>query len=551
MKRAYLAPVVCLLGLGVLVAQAVRADFLDKSAADWQKELSDPDAKVRRSAAFALGRLGVDARSAVPALVQRLREDSEARVRDMAASALGDIAKALKGDAGDVWRDAAGTLVNVLKKDEHAPVRRSAAYALGTFGPPGAGAAPALRQALGDQDASVRQNAAWALGQIGERAAEAVEALCACLRDKDVLVRRDAADALGSMGKDGAAGVAPLIDLAKSEPDDVVRTTALNSLSYLAGPEHKKFAPGLTPLLEDKNPEVSLKAAIVLAHVGGDEAVRGLSVLRRALKSTDAENQKLAVAALATPSFGPKAAPAMHDLADVLTNEKNPTMVRRYAALAIAHIGPEAEPVVPALVQALRRDQPVAVRQYVAEAMGQMKWPATAAAMDAILDAIEKDTDPIVRQKCVWSLFPMSRDDLVRTKADKALAKVIEEPAGEMNIARYDAARKLAQALGADAPDKTADVLLHMLQNKMLKVYTSTDASVRGAGTEAAAANVNVKANIGGDARFMAAEALGYLQAKAKARPDVVRALEEAAEDKDEKLQEKAKQALKAIGVKE
>jgi HEAT repeat protein len=546
MKQASLLAVACLVGLGV---PAARADFLGKSAADWQKELNDADAKVRRSAAFALGRLGLDGRSAVPDLVRRLRPDNEHEggVRAMAASALGDIIKALNGDAEDVWKKAAGTLVDALKNDKDAHVRRAAAYALGTFGPPGAGAVSVLRAALSDESAMVRQNAAWALGQIGEGAGEAVGELCERLKDKDVLVRRDAAGALGSMGKDGAEGVAPLIRLVESEPDEVVKKTALDSLAHLAGPKHEKFAPGLAPLLEDKDAEVSLGAATVLARIGGSESARALPVLQKALKDPDPQVREKSAASLS--NLGPAAAPAKFDLADALSDDKNPAIVRRNAALAIAHIGKEAKPVVPALVKALQANEPQDIRRYAAEALAQMQYPANEKAVPVILKAIANDADPVVRQKCVWSLFqlgsPLDPKPFLDCGADRVLTKLLDEPG--FTLSRYDAARKLAQVLGADAPDKAADVLLTMLQSKGLNVYNSTDATVTGAGTEATAGKVNVKENLGGDARYMAAKALGWMKGKARARKDVMEALQKAAEDKDAKLRETAKEALENL----
>ncbi|HWG45732.1 MAG TPA: HEAT repeat domain-containing protein [Gemmataceae bacterium] len=520
--------------------------FLGKSLDRWQRGLNDRDAKVRRSAAFALGRMGEDAQTAVPLLATRLLKDDNAGVRDMSASAIGDIVKALKGSP-TLWDKAGGALVKALKEDENPHVRRSAAYALGAFGPQASGTLEQLRKALKDEAASVRQNAAWALGQMGKDAGEAVGALGECLNDKDTLVRRDAADALGSMGKAGSAGVQSLIELVKSEPDEVVKKTALHSLSHLAGPEHKPYARGLESLLDSKDSEIALGAAIVLARIGGEDTKPAVDVLRRALKNSDAQTQAMATASLAT--LGPIAAPAMHDLADVLTNANNSPTLRGGAALAIAHIGTAAEPVVPALAKAIRPSEPLEVRQYAAEAFGQMKYPATKEGLPAILEAIEKDTDPLVRQKCVWSLFPMKREVMEETKADKVLEKVLDEPSGAMNLVRYDAARKLAVYLGADAPDKTATVLLHMLTNTTLKVYNSTDAKVEGSGNEAASGRVNVQANTGGDARYMAAQALGAMGAKARKRPDVVEALKKAAKDGDAKLRETATKALEAIGV--
>jgi HEAT repeat protein len=272
-------------------------------------------------------------------------------------------------------------------------------------------------------------------------------------------------------------------------------------------------------------------------------------VLRKALKDPDPQVREKSAASLS--NLGSAAAPAKFDLAEALSDDKNPAVVRRNAALAIAHIGKEAKPVVPALVKALEADEPQDIRRYTAEALAQMQYPANEAALPAILNAIQKDTDPIVRQKCVWSLFQLGSSGdpkpFLDSGADRALAKLLDEPDNNFTLVRYDAARKLAQVLGADAPDKAADVLLHMLKNMSLHVYNSTDATVTGANTEATAGKVNVKENIGGDARYMAAQALGWMKGKARARKDVMEALKQAAEDKDAKLRETAKEALKNL----
>jgi HEAT repeat protein len=89
---------------------------------------------------------------------------------------------------------------------------------------------------------------------------------------------------------------------------------------------------------------------------------------------------------------------------------------------------------------------------------------------------------------------------------------------------RYYAATFLASHFGSKAPDETVDVLLAMLTSNKLEVQLST----------------------GGDARFQAAEALGWLGRKAN-RPDVIKALQEAAQDSDVTLSSKAKVAMKRI----
>src|SRR5262245_3289827 len=101
--------------LVVLVAGAAdRPDvFLGRSVRDWTRELSDRDPALRRSAAFALGKLGSEAVPAVPELVRRVREDRVAGVRDMAAAALGDIAAALGAGGAGLWREAGPVLMEV------------------------------------------------------------------------------------------------------------------------------------------------------------------------------------------------------------------------------------------------------------------------------------------------------------------------------------------------------------------------------------------------------------------------------------------------------
>jgi HEAT repeat protein len=141
-------------------------------------------------------------------------------------------------------------------------------------------------------------------------------------------------------------------------------------------------------------------------------------------------------------------------------------------------------------------------------------------------------------------------EDLRQGGADKVFTKVLDETSVDHALVRYDAARKLAHALQDKAPDKTADVLLDMMKNKTLVIYNRTDAKLEGTDNEANRGKVNVAANTGGDARYMAAEALGLLGDKAKKRRDVVEALKEAAKDKDPALKRAAITALRELDIK-
>src|SRR5947209_17344865 len=79
-------------------AHAQPASFLNKSGLHWKNKLRDPSPKVRRSAAFALGRLGNAGYLYVGELAARLRTEKDAGVKDMIAMAIGEIVLDFKGD---------------------------------------------------------------------------------------------------------------------------------------------------------------------------------------------------------------------------------------------------------------------------------------------------------------------------------------------------------------------------------------------------------------------------------------------------------------------
>ena len=149
------------------------------------------NARVR--AAGALGKMGPEAKRAIPALTELLR-DEEYDLRFSAASAL-------KG----IGMSAIPALMESLR-DREWTARQASALALGMMGPEAKVAVPVLIELLRDKEENVRSFAAWALGKIGPEARTAIPVLIDLLRDKESNVRRNAAEDLGTNGSGGPGG---------------------------------------------------------------------------------------------------------------------------------------------------------------------------------------------------------------------------------------------------------------------------------------------------------------------------------------------------------
>ncbi len=549
-------------------ANAQSAFFLSRGLGEWLGELESAKRPAsRRSAAFALGRMGSIAGMAIPELARRISDDPDAGVRDMSAAALGDIVLSMRHFALDEqWKKAGAPLMAALGHDDPR-VRRSAAYALGTFGSVAALSAKPLKKALRDSNASVRQNAAWALGRIGAAAdGPMVADLCDLLGDANALVRRDAAAALKTIGEKADAvlfkrAVKPLLEMVNKERDEVARNAALETLATRTGPEHADLAGDVYPLLESKDPNTVRNAAFVLGNMGGEPARRALPELQKALRDPDPAVQELAAASLS--HAGKEAIPAIDDLARLLTVSVEPK-VRVNCALALAQMGGEiaaaVRSAVPALADALKAtvrpgDDPYRkheydkVRIYAAEALSRIRPPHNEAAMAAVREAIRSDSNKHVRHRCVWATFNMEEEAMKRFDLITVLSAVLEETSPDTQLVRYDAARWLACCLKARAPDKVCDVLLDMLGNTDLLVFKGSDAAITSTTDESKSGGSKVSEKAEGDGRHMAAEAMGWLGDKAKKNKAIVAALQKAAKSDEPRLKEEARKSLKALGV--
>lgn len=224
--------------------------------------LHDDVPRVRRAAAWALGRFRTGAAAVATALATALAHDSDATVREMAAWAL---ARDGEGAAG------IPALSNALRSDTNDRVRETAAWALGNSH--GSSASDALISTLeNDRSERVRATAAWALGSLrdddGTAAGNtrAVAALTGVLSDSSARVRLRAAWALGQIATMATPSSVPALNNALAhEQNDEVRRALVRVLTRLGG----LSSDALAPLLNSSDPRTREMAVRALAGRGG------------------------------------------------------------------------------------------------------------------------------------------------------------------------------------------------------------------------------------------------------------------------------------------
>lgn len=275
--------------------------------------LSDKDVHLAGQAAKALGEIGAEAREAIPALREIVRdkqrydffreEAAEAlfkmapdrdtsialfdmllserglsrrkaipAIRHLGAEALPLLVKALQTndhprdscfdfDAFDfIEQHGAAALPGLIELLKAENWRRQAIESLGKTGC--AGAVPHLVNFLNDKDPGRRAEAAEALGRLGKTASEAVPVLGEALNDPDMEVCARAAEALGRIGK---ASVAVLLE-ASATDDPFMRQWVTRALGD-TGSEAPEVVRALALLHHQDDSTIRYLAAEALKRI--------------------------------------------------------------------------------------------------------------------------------------------------------------------------------------------------------------------------------------------------------------------------------------------
>jgi len=207
----------------------IHSDLSKALRAEMQAALNDADAEVRATAATALGNLGAEASSAVPALIGQMQKDTGREARETAARALGRIGKATPKD-----RRAVLPLRRTAAHDADPVTRVVALGALAMMEVEIPEQVTSLRKFLRADNALVRMKAAHALGMIGLAAkSAAAEIVTALERAPDAHQRGYIARALGNTGD--PASLAALYRAIRKETDAGARGEMLGAISRLGG----------------------------------------------------------------------------------------------------------------------------------------------------------------------------------------------------------------------------------------------------------------------------------------------------------------------------
>ncbi|QDV32590.1 HEAT repeat domain-containing protein [Tautonia plasticadhaerens] len=352
------------------------------------RAIEDPDPRVRRGAALALGRMRPASPEAVPLLLSSLRDgDPDVRVDVLAAlvdlgprarSAVPAVREALGDESAGIRLWALEFLVrsaprddrlladlSALIDDDDPRVQRPALDALRALGPAGRSALPAAIGALQASDPSVRLAAAELISSHGGAASEAVPALASMLSDPSPGLRATAARTLSELGRAARPAfdrLSPLLD----DEDPGVRQAAALAVGASA-PDASAARPPLSKALGDDDEEVRSSARRAIQRLGPDAAIFVPDLIASASREEDRRSVERSLRRFERTGPDPGSVP---ELIDLLGHEQE--AVRLLAARFIPLAGPSARDAIPAL-DGLRDDPSEEVRAQAEAALAQIE----------------------------------------------------------------------------------------------------------------------------------------------------------------------------------
>jgi HEAT repeat protein len=488
--------------------------------------LTDQGPALRVAAAVLLGRMGAEARDAVPSLIVALGGD-----RDDASY----VAGALVG-IGKEAPEAVDALARALKTHPEASVRALAAETLGAIGPQANRVAADLIEAMRDESGRVREAARKAVDRRRFWATrtplpeDAVAALVLALQDDDESVRDAAVHILFLLRSFKPWPSRQVVQLLDHEQQPV-RRSAARLVEMASGGVFRDQIPALLASAghDDRIVREAARRRLTAVQNPPEDAVPALAA---ALLDQDRKVRQLAWRHLSVMKAKAKA--AVPALLEQLHHEQ--LDIRRRAANLLYYVAPDSPEAVPGLIEALDDED------------GDVRGSSGAA-----LAAIGREHDTVIPAVVDP---PETESQRHRWAAIRTLGR-FEHRAGEvvpvlLEIIKVDDDRHIraaaARALGEIGP--AARDAVPVLIERLREGSQSAAIGLGGSGPDAAAGvPALIEALASSSSRWVrssAAEALGRMGRKAGAAVPI---LQEALRDKDRLIRSTAAEALGGIGT--
>jgi len=361
--------------------------------------LKSENPEVREKAAYALGKIGPDAKNATSDLTEAAM-DEVPYVRATATWALGkidvDFHKVVNASLGSLAmlhkndpRDYLGADVKdinqaILEKlgDKVTRERLAALVLLSDLKEIPREAIPAVIENLGDEDVRVRYCAANALGEIGPDARESVPALIKALSDNDFAVRLNAASSLGKIKASAGDVVPALIHLLQDDNEKLsVRVCAAEALGRF-GPEAAYAAPDLVAIINTRSDRLMISSAVSLINIGLNTDL-AYSALIKAVDDSDTRFDALRA------MHGLEHIPSYATPALMRAFEDQDKFVRMFAANTFEKVDVD-EGIINTLIVALGSED-LGIRGCATEAIGAIGPAASSAVPELIAIALSQE----------------------------------------------------------------------------------------------------------------------------------------------------------------
>jgi HEAT repeat protein len=186
------------------------------------------------------------------------------------------------------------------------------------------------------------------------------------LKHPDYRVRLAAVDTLETFGKQAAPAI-PALVTALRDYNKFVRWSSARTLGRLSPRRADDVVPGLMRMLDDReDPSVRIAAAQAL-ELYGEHAKKAVPLLARVINRGDREYILAVLKAI--QGIGTDAAPALPNVAWILSDRSQPPSVRIEAANTLGRFGPLAKDELPVLREIMTDDPDEDVRNAASKAV--------------------------------------------------------------------------------------------------------------------------------------------------------------------------------------